>query len=152
MSQILSTESCYFDPYQVLLQKHVEAENAHSLEDTLATLTHNCVFEDKALDRVFRGQTEVGTYYQLWWNAFNVTVCSKQRHWVPAGPLIAETRFQGIHYGSFLGIPPTGRRMDLPVIIVATFQNGLIAGERFYYNLTTLLYQLNITEIPANLP
>jgi hypothetical protein len=39
-----------------LLRRHLEAENARCMDDTLATLTEDCVFDDRALGRVFHGR------------------------------------------------------------------------------------------------
>ena len=41
------------DPYLQLLSRHLDAENAHLLPETLATLSAHCVFDDKALGRRF---------------------------------------------------------------------------------------------------
>ncbi len=49
---------------------------------------------------------------------------------------------------SFLGIEPTGRQVDIPTAIVVTFRDGLMAGERMYWDVTTLLRQLGVPSLP----
>ena len=39
------------EEYLQLLRRHMEAENAHWMKETLATLTEDCLFEDMALGR-----------------------------------------------------------------------------------------------------
>jgi len=46
-------ESPESDPTLELLIRHTEAENGHRLDDTLATLTAECTFEDVALNHSF---------------------------------------------------------------------------------------------------
>ncbi len=65
--------------------------------------------------------------------------------------MIAETRYQGTHIGEFLGIPATGRPIDFSLAVIITFRDGLMAGERFYNDLATLLRQLGVNEIPKSI-
>ena len=61
--------------------------------------------------------------------------------------MIAQTRYQGTHRGRFLDYEPTGKPVDLPLAVVIRFRDGLMAGERFYYDLATLLRQIGV--LPA---
>ena len=132
-----------------LVATHLAAENDHRLEDTLATLHEECLFEDRALGQVFHGREGAAKYYTTWWNAFDVVVQGERRHWTPEPLLVAETRYQGTHIGEFLGIPATGRSIDFSLAVIITFRDGLMAGERFYYDLATLLRQIGVKEIPS---
>jgi len=65
--------------------------------------------------------------------------------------VIVETRFKGRHQGAFLGVAPTGHEVDVPMTIFVTMANGLMTGERFYWNLGTLLEQIGVS-LPVALP
>jgi steroid delta-isomerase-like uncharacterized protein len=134
--------------HQALLQRHLAAENAHRMADTLATLHPDCVFEDVATGQIFRGRTGAEAYYRQWWDAFAVTVSREegQRYWAENGAYIAEARYRGVHGGSFLGIAPTGRPIDFRFVVIVTFRDGLMAGETFYYDLAGLLRQIGVTD------
>ncbi|HEX2174219.1 MAG TPA: ester cyclase [Dehalococcoidia bacterium] len=135
---------------QAIVRRHLEAENQHRMEETLATLTEDCVFEDRALGRTYHGREGARAYYRLWWDAFGVTVMpSGARHVTTDGVLISEAGYRGAHRGEFLGIPPTGRDIELRFVVFVTFRDGLMSGERFYYDLTGLLRQLGVTTIPS---
>ena len=128
--------------YATILRRHVSAETAFDMEATLATLTPDCLFEDVPLNESHRGRDAVRHYYSEWWDAFG-NVPTKSRRYVAAGDtLIVETRFVGKHVGRYRGIAPTGRDIDLPVAIFISFREGLMAGERFYYDRSTLLSQI----------
>lgn len=137
--------------YGVLVARHLEAENAHKLEETLATLHADCLFEDMALGRRFHGRDGAAEYYRLWWSAFDVVVAGGQRYWPSEDVLIAEARYEGRHVGDFLGLAPTGRAVELKFAVFISFKEGLMASERFYYDLGSLLLQIGATALP-NVP
>jgi steroid delta-isomerase-like uncharacterized protein len=125
-----------------LVGRHLEAENRHDLEATLATLHPDCVFQDHALGWTFRGRSGAARYYGLWWSAFDLVVRGERRYRSDDGALIAEARFTGRQVGSFCGIAATGRELDLRIVVIVEFRDGLMAGERFYYDSRSLFTQL----------
>ena len=50
-------------------------------------------------------------------------------------------RLQGTVAGSWLGLPATNRRLDLPFAAVIEVRDGLMVGESLYYDLDTLCAQ-----------
>jgi steroid delta-isomerase-like uncharacterized protein len=132
------------DSKLALLERHMQAENARDLHATLATLTPDCLFEDLALGHTYRGRDEAAEYYRLWWEAFAPTVLLERLYWTRDGQAIVETRWRGVHEGRWLAVEPTRRRIDVPVAIFVTFgEDDLMAGERFYYDLTTIRRQIS---------
>jgi len=49
------------------------------------------------------------------------------------------------------GIPPTGKRVELPHVLVMKFEKGKIAHEHLYWDQASLLVQVGLLE-PASLP
>jgi carboxymethylenebutenolidase len=49
------------------------------------------------------------------------------------------------------GIPPTGKRVELPHIVVMKFENGKIAHEHVWWDQASLLVQVGLLD-PASLP
>jgi steroid delta-isomerase-like uncharacterized protein len=128
--------------YQELLRRHLDAENRHDMDDTLATLTTDCVFEDLALGERFEGHAGATAYYRMWWDAFDTEVTPERLHLVEPATAVAETTWRGKHGGAFMGIEPTGRSIEVPVILVAELRDGLMGGERIYWDRATVLVQL----------
>lgn len=131
------------DPaHAAVLERHVRAEMAFDMEATLTTLSPDCLFEDMPTGTVYRGRDGARAYYREWWDAFG-NLPQGSRLYVPAGDcLIVETRFVGTHRGPFQGVPASGRPIDLPLVIVVGFRDGLMSGERFYYDRATLMAQI----------
>lgn len=125
-----------------VLRRHVAAETGFDVEGTLATLTADCLFEDMPSGATYRGRDAVRAYYREWWDAFG-NVPEASRLYVAAPDcLIVETRFVGRHRGPYRGAAPSGRPIDLPLAIFVRFRDGLMSGERFYYDRATLLRQI----------
>jgi steroid delta-isomerase-like uncharacterized protein len=125
-----------------VLRAHLAAENAHDLDATLATVHPDCVFVDRPLGLDFHGREGAGRHYRMWWSAFGATVEDGESHWIRDDLLVGEARFAGRHVGEFAGIPPTGREVSVPFVVFVDFRDGLLAGERFQYDLNGLLRQL----------
>ena len=49
------------------------------------------------------------------------------------------------------GIPPTGKKVELPHVVVMKFENGKVAHEHLYGDQASLLVQVGLLD-PANLP
>ena len=139
------------DANRECLLRHVKAETDHKMDETLATLTEDCVFEDHAFGKVWRGRAGARDYYRLWWDAFGIKPYTSARHVPSPDLMIVETRFKGRHAGDFLGVKPTGRDVDVPMTIFVSMKDGLMTGERFYWNLGTLLEQIGV-KMPVALP
>jgi len=121
---------------------HLAAENCHDLEATLATLHPDCVFVDEPLGLRLEGREGAARHYRLWWNAFANTLDGGALHWVGDDLLIGDSAFVGRHRGDFLGIAPTDAEIRLPFVVFVGFRDGLVASERFVYDLNGLLAQL----------
>lgn len=47
------------------------------------------------------------------------------------------------------GVPPTGRRVELPVVVVMKFEGGRIAHEHIYWDQASLLVQVGLLDAKA---
>jgi steroid delta-isomerase-like uncharacterized protein len=139
-------------PLVDLVRRHLVAENGQDLPGTLATLHPDCHFEDLATGQAWRGHDGAAAHYRQWWTTFDVTVrrgAGQRACWTDDGAYMAESTWHGRHVGRFLGIEPTGRTIVQPFVVVLTFKDGLMLGERFQYDLASLLRQIGADPIPA---
>ena len=49
------------------------------------------------------------------------------------------------------GVPPTGRRVEIPLVVVVHFRNGKLAHEHIYWDQASVLVQLGLLS-PSELP
>jgi hypothetical protein len=57
----------------------------------------------------------------------------------------------GTHRGTFWGLPPTGRRVDVPMLLVFQFDGPDLVSERVYYDRLSLFTQLGVARDPNTL-
>lgn len=131
--------------YSQLLARHLAAENSHKMEETLATLTSDCIFNDTALGKTFHGRQGAAEYYHAWWQAFDMTVHTEHRYYPSSTQVIVETHFKGKHVGDFFGLKATGHLIDLPIVVIIDLKDGLLAGERFYWDKAKLFQQIGLS-------
>jgi len=131
--------------HATLLRRHLEAENGHDLDGTLATLHPQCVFADHATGQVWKGRDGAAAHYRQWWTTFDVVVsrgANQSAGWLDDATYAAEATWSGTHVGEFLGVKPSGKAIILPFFVVVSFKDGLMDAERFYYDLASLLRQI----------
>ena len=125
-----------------VLTRHLAAEQDHQMAETLATLHPECLFEDQPLGWTLRGREGARQHYEFWWSTFGVHLDAGQLHWTRDDLAIGEAVFAGRHVGDFFGRSATGRSIVLPFVVIVSFRDGLLAGERFTYDMASLLRQL----------
>ncbi len=135
---------------EAIVMEHMTAENAHELERCIDAFAHPR-YEIVATGEVWDGHDGVNTLLLQ-----NVTAFpdfkfhpSSIDHGEEA--VYVEGRFTGTHLGDWRGLPPTGRRIDFPLIIVFAFDGERMVCERTYFDLGTILRQLGVARDPNSL-
>jgi steroid delta-isomerase-like uncharacterized protein len=108
-------------------------------------LTEDAVFWDQAQSRSFAGRAVV----EAVWRAFFVDGFAEVRieiHTLIADDMVAalEFTFRGRHQGRFMGIPPTGREVAIPMALFCWIEAREIRQASLYYDAGTLLRQLGL--------
>ena len=66
--------------------------------------------------------------------------------------IVVEVRIHGTQLGEWRGLPATGRRVDVPLCGIYTFDaHDRLAGEKIYYDRATVLRQLGVFHEPQSL-
>ena len=114
---------------------------------TAVALAEDVVLWDQAQSRAFAGRSAV----EAVWQALLADGFAEVR--IEIHTLIAEeTRaalefiFCGRHCGRFMGIPPTGREVAIPMALFFAIEAGQIQRASLYYDAGTLLRQLGLTD------
>ena len=134
------------------VEEHVRFENAHDLDGLMSTFGASGFYEDAPWSERHEGLGGVRGYYQTLLRAapdFHIEV--KHRH-VAEDCVVLEVQLSGTQQGPWRGLPATGRRFDFPLCAVFTFDDqDRLAGERIYYDRTTVLRQLGVVSEPTSL-
>jgi steroid delta-isomerase-like uncharacterized protein len=132
------------------VREHMETENTHDFEATLATFEHPR-YELIATDEVIDGRAEVARYYEETRKAF-----PDQRNEPVAlhhadDAVVVEFELLGTHDGPFRGLPPTGRSFKCRMVALFVFEEDRLVSERVYFDSATILRQLGIAHDPLTL-
>jgi steroid delta-isomerase-like uncharacterized protein len=124
---------------------HLEAENRQDVAATMATFKPGAA-RTELPGEVAEGPDAVATTYRELFSAlpdmhFDIKPGSLCHH---GDRVIAETCMHGTHRGPFRGLPPTGRHLDVPFLLIFQFDGPDLVSERVYYDRLTLFIQLGV--------
>ncbi len=124
--------------------RHVAAENHQDAEAAAATCHPEGFIENVALGVRFEGHAQIKLQYAALFAAFPDTELAQEGEAFGDDVLVAWGIFRGTMQGAFFGVPATGRRIAVPFVNVIPFRDGLMAGERAFFDLATLCAQAGI--------
>jgi steroid delta-isomerase-like uncharacterized protein len=133
-----------------IVLEHMGAENAHEFERCIDAFSH-ARYEIIPTGEVWDGKSGVNALLIQNKTAFPDFKFVPQSIQHAEDAVFVEGRFTGTHKGNWRGLPPTGRRIDFPLIIVFAFEEDRMICERTYFDLGTVLRQLGVARDPNSL-
>src|ERR687891_1161637 len=137
------------DKREAIVREHMESENRHEYDVTIATFEHPR-YELIGTGDVYDGPEEVARYFEETRTAFpdqeNELIALHQAD----DAVIVEAWVRGTHLGPFRGLPPTGRRWEMRFTSVFVFEEDRLMCERVYFDANTVLRQLGIAHDPLS--
>lgn len=139
-------------------ERHMAAEfQAKSVEATMATMTSDPFVNHVPVMTGGVGYTEVRHFY----GTYFIPGQPPDTEVVPVARTVGRDRIvdELIHKFTHTiempwilpGVPPTGRRVEVAVVVVVQFADGKIAGERIYWDHASVLAQVGLIDV-ATLP
>jgi steroid delta-isomerase-like uncharacterized protein len=133
-----------------LVREHMESENRHDFDTTIATFAHPR-YEIIPTGDVYDGEHEVRRYFAETRAAF-----PDQRNELIAlhhadDGVIVEFDLLGTHLGPLRSLAPTGRAFRCRMSAFFIFDGDHIVCERVYFDQATILRQLGLAHDPASL-
>ena len=141
-----------------LFQKHVEAELAGDLETTMSTMTedphlHNVPTMVGGVGRegvpAFYRDHLVGKFFPPDVTMTNVST-TVGNHQIVDEVVIGFTHTTSIDW-MLPGVPPTGKRVEIAVVVIAGVRDGKISHEHIYWDQARVLAQIGLLD-PSGLP
>jgi steroid delta-isomerase-like uncharacterized protein len=138
------------DEMERLAFRYCDAKNALDATAALAVCTEDFVFE-VATGRPVRvaGSANVRLHLIELWTA--IPDLHTKVEWIATAPrrLVAGGTLTGTQRGAYFGVPPTGRRFEVPLVSVLSFAEGRISAESNHVDLLALLSQIGALGAPA---
>jgi steroid delta-isomerase-like uncharacterized protein len=126
-----------------VVREHMESENVHDFDTTLATFDHPR-YEIIPTGDVYDGADEVSNYFATTRAAFPDQRNENAVLHHADDAVIVEFDLLGTHEGELRGIPPTGKSFRCRMVAFFLFEEGgdRITCERVYFDQATIMRQL----------
>jgi steroid delta-isomerase-like uncharacterized protein len=134
-----------------IVEQHIRLENAHDLSGVLATFGEAARYDDEAWGEHYTGRDEVRAFYEQLMAALPDLEIEVQHRHITDETIVVEVLIRGTHLGAWRGLPATGRKVEVPLCGIYTFDDDdRLAGERIYYDRATVLRQLGVFHEPQS--
>ena len=128
-----------------LFEAHREAEAARDIDGILETFVPDCFLETVPLGLRSEGRDEVRAAYERQFFTSFPDLAPEDEGMALGDDVVAVWgTLRGTSRGDWLGVPPGGGAFAVPFANVVPFAQGLMAGERIYFDLATLCEQARI--------
>jgi steroid delta-isomerase-like uncharacterized protein len=118
--------------------------NSHDVEGVVTFYHDEIVWRNIGLEETYRGKAEIAAFLSRLFTAFP-DLHFEVTHKIARGNNVAEQWYlQGTHRGTFMGIPPTNRRLEWPGMSMIEMRDGKFYRDHFYYDAGSLLRQLGL--------
>jgi len=132
-----------------LVEQHVRCENQHDLEGVIATFGSHAEYEDSPWKQRYEGHDGVRQFYSQLMSAMPDLSIEVLRRHASDETIVLEVMIRGTHLGAWRGMPATGRKIEIPLCGVYTFDaDDRLAGEKIYYDRATVLRQMGVFHEP----
>ena len=124
-----------------IVREHIAAEKAHDISRIIATF-HRPRYELAPFFSVSDGDQAVRDLLAGLFATFpDFDIEHPQLHHAEEA-VVVECVVTGARHRSFAGVPPSGRRIELPLVANFDFDGDLLIGEKVTFDLAALIQQL----------
>jgi predicted ester cyclase len=115
---------------------HSKAEDGRDLPGLIATLTENCVYEIIPTGQRWEGHEGARAFYTTFLGAFPDVHFDLQDIVIGPQGVIEVAIMSGTHRGTWAGIKPSGRPIQMHIIIHFPWDTAdeLFSGEKIYFD------------------
>jgi steroid delta-isomerase-like uncharacterized protein len=124
-----------------VIAKWADSANAHSEASVLA---EDVVFVTMATGKEARGPEEVLESLNYFYHVAFDSHAEPKTMVIDEGTAAVEGDFVGGHIGEFAGVPPTHKRVRVPLCVVYEVENDKIQRARIYFEMPALFQQLGV--------
>jgi predicted ester cyclase len=125
-----------------IVRRFVDEYQTNADADAFAELIHPALVDHSRPPGVAEGPEGVRQQFDLFRAAFSGFRATIDEQVAEGDLVVTRKRFHGVHDGDFLGIPPTGREVEIAVIDVVRVRDGRIAEHWNVVDRLGLLEQL----------
>jgi steroid delta-isomerase-like uncharacterized protein len=126
-----------------LFDRRMNAFNDHDVESFAETYTEDAVVESP-LGGTHQGRAAITAVAAAFLSALSDATFSQDALIIDGDQVVEVVTMSGTDNGGFMGMAPSGRPAQLPMVVVCRVADGLIAHERRIYDFTGMLVQIGV--------
>jgi steroid delta-isomerase-like uncharacterized protein len=130
------------DEITALVERRRDAWMRRDIDALVAGHSEDSVVESPFGGGSARGREAIEKVYQAFFHTFPDATLQTDDPIVDGSRVVLIGRISGTDRGGFMGMAPTGRSFDIPIVQLLDVTNGLITRERRIYDFTGLLVQV----------
>jgi steroid delta-isomerase-like uncharacterized protein len=125
-------------------QQIFDTFNTHDAEGTAALFAEDAVLHDSGVARPAIGPRQIAALYTRHYAAIPDAHVRVDRMIAEADAVVVEWTSSGTHRGRLMGIPPTGKSVNVKGISLIRYRGGLAIADTRVWDLAGLLRQIGL--------
>jgi steroid delta-isomerase-like uncharacterized protein len=127
-----------------LFDRRLDAMNRRDVAALIDLYSVDCIVESPMAARTVRGHAAVAEVYRALFEAFPDLTFTPDDLLIDGDAVAQVATAVGTDKGGFMGMPPSGRPMRVPVVILCRCDASKIVYERRIYDFTGMLLQIGV--------
>ncbi len=132
------------DDMAALIERRLETMNRHDVAALGSMYTDNCIVDSPSAGGKLKGRAAIDDVNRAWVSGFPDLAFRTDDLLIDGDRVAWVVTAAGTDTGGFMGLPPTGRPFNLPMVLLSTVIDGRVGGERRIYDFTGMLIQIGI--------
>jgi steroid delta-isomerase-like uncharacterized protein len=132
------------DDLAALIARRLDAINRHDLAALASLYADDCLLDSPSAGGVVQGRAAIDDVFSAWMSGFPDLAISTDDLLIDGDRVAWIVTAEGTDSGGFMGLPPTGRPFNLPMVLLSTVAGGRVVRERRIYDFTGMLMQIGI--------
>jgi len=126
-----------------MFELRMQALNDHDVE-TLADLYAENAVVESPLGGTHQGRAAIASVFGAFFSALSDATLTQDNLIIDGDRVVQVVTMSGTDTGGLMGMAPSGRPAQLPMVVVCQVADGLIAHERRIYDFTGMLVQIGV--------
>jgi steroid delta-isomerase-like uncharacterized protein len=132
------------DQIQALIERRQQAWNARDARALTEDHSADCAVDSPLAGGATGGRGAIEHLYATYFRAFTDFRFDQDAALIDGDRVAIFATASGTDHGGFMGMPPTGRAVKVPIVFLYELRDGLIVRDRRVYDFTSVLIQLGI--------
>ena len=125
------------------LQRRQDAWKRHDIEALTLDHAEDCVLDSPLAGKV-KGRVAIARLYRALLSSFPDLAFDHTDVVIDEDRVVQIATMTGTNNGGFMDLPPTGKKISFPLVVIFRFKDGLIVEEQPVYDFTGMLVQAGV--------